>query len=80
MKNQDKKSAEALVKALEADVCTIDELIGLCESEQGKKFFGADKAASMAEAARKAKAEGGKYCLCPACQAGSVIYENRELL
>lgn len=80
MKNQDKKSAEALVKALEADVCTIDELIGLCESEQGKKFFGAEKAASMAEAARKSKAEGGKYCLCPACQAGSVIYENRELL
>ena len=68
------------MKALEADVCTIDELIGLCESEQGKKFFGAEKAASMAEAARKSKAEGGKYCLCPACQAGSVIYENRELL
>ena len=80
VKNQDKKSAEALVKALEADVCTIDELIGLCESEQGKKFFGAEKAASMAEAARKAKAEGEKYCICPACQAGSVIYENRELL
>lgn len=28
-KSQDKKSADALVKALEADVCSVDELIGL---------------------------------------------------
>lgn len=79
-KNQDKKSAEALVKILSAEVCTVDELIGLCESENGKKFFGAEKAASMAEAAKKSKAEGGKYCICPACQAGSFIYEHREAL
>lgn len=80
VKSQDKKSAEALVKVLEAEVCTVDELIGLCESENGKKFFGAERAASMAEAARKSKSEGGKYCICPACQAGGVIYENRDLL
>jgi hypothetical protein len=80
LKAQDKNTAEALVKALEADVCTFDELIGLCESENGKKFFGAEKAAGMAEAAKKSKSEGGKYCLCPACQAGGVIYENKEAL
>ena len=34
----------------------------------------------MAEAAKKAKADGGKYCICPACQAGGAIYENREAL
>ena len=38
------------------------------------------KAAGMAEAAKKSKDEGGKYCLCPACQAGAAIYENREAL
>ena len=70
LKSQDKKSAEALVKALEAEVCTVDELIGLCESETGAKFF----------CAKKSKADGNKYCICPACQAGSVIYENREML
>ena len=70
MKSQDKKSAEALVKALEAEVCTVDELIGLCESETGAKFFGA----------KKSKDNGNKYCICPACQAGSVIYENKEML
>ncbi len=80
LKAQDKASADALVKVLEAEVCTVDELIGLCESENGKKFFGAEKAAGMAEAAKKSKTEGNKYCLCPACQAGAKIWENREAL
>lgn len=34
----------------------------------------------MAAAAKKSKADGGKYCLCPACQAGAEIYENRAAL
>ena len=80
IKNQDKASADALVKILAEEVCTIDELIGLCESEAGRKFFGAEKAAGMAEAAKKSKADGGKYCLCPACQAGGAIYENKDAL
>ena len=80
VKLQNKDTAAALVKALEADVCTVDELIGLCESETGAKFFGAEKAKAMAEQAKKSKADGNKYCICPACQAGSVIYENKEML
>ena len=80
VKSQDKKSAEALVKVLEAEVRTVDELIGLCESETGAKFFGAEQAAKMAEQAKKSKADGNKYCICPACQAGGVIYENKEAL
>ncbi len=80
LKAQDKASADALVKALESEVCTIDELIGLCESEQGRKFFGAEKAAGMAKAAHEAKSKGEKYCICPACQAGAIIYENRAAL
>lgn len=77
---QNKTNADALVKALEAEVCSIDELIGLCESDTGKNLFGAEKAAGMAKAAHDAKAKGEKYCLCPACQAGGIIYENREAL
>ena len=80
LKAQDKASADALVKMLEAEVTSVDELIGLCESDMGRKFFGAEKAAGMAEAAKKSKADGGKYCLCPACQAGGAIWENREAL
>lgn len=80
VKAQDKASADALVKALEESVSTIDETIGFAESEAGKKIFGAETAAAMARKGREFKASGEKYCFCPACQAGSVIYENRESL
>ena len=80
VKAQDKKTAEALVKELEAEVCSVDELIGLCESDKGRQIFGAERAAGMIEAARKSKESGNKYYICPACQAGGVIWENREAL
>ena len=80
LKAQDKKTADVLVKALEDNVCSIDELIGLCESDTGKNLFGAEKAAVMAKAAKDAKATGEKFCICPACQAGYKIYDNREIL
>ena len=80
IKAQDKAAAEALVKSLEENVCSIDELIALCESDTGKNLFGAEKAAGMAKAAHERKSEGEKFCLCPACQAGSVIYANKENL
>ena len=80
LKAQDKASAEALIKSLEENVCSIDELIALCESDTGKNLFGAEKAAGMAKAARDKKAEGEKFCICPACQAGSAIYAEKEKL
>ena len=80
LKSQDKAGAEALVKSLEENVCSIDELIALCESEMGKNLFGAEKAAGMGKAAHDAKDKGEKFCLCPACQAGAAIYENRAAL
>ena len=72
LKSQDKTSASSLVKELETYVNSIDETIGFAESEAGAK--------GLAEAARKAKSEGNKYCICPACQAGGAIWENRAAL
>lgn len=80
LKAQDKASADALVKTLEETVSTIDETIGFAESDAGKKIFGEEAAASMAKKGREFKASGEKYCFCPACQAGSMIYENKESL
>lgn len=80
MKAQDKKTADELVAALETYVNSIDETIAFAESDLGKKLFGAEAAENTAKLGRKVKAEGGKYCFCPACQPGSVIYENKELL
>ncbi len=80
LKAQDKASANALLKALETHVSTIDETIGFAESDMGRKVFGAERAAEMAKRGHEFKAAGGKYCFCPACQAGSFIYEHKESL
>ena len=77
---QDKASADELVKVLEENVNSIDETIAFAESKIGQEIFGAEAAAGIAEAAKKSKAEGGKYCICPACQAGGAIWENRAAL
>ena len=80
LKAQDKKSADALVKALEENVCSIDELIAFAGSDIGKGIFGAEQAAKTLKAAQDAKDKGEKFCICPACQAGYKIYDNKEAL
>jgi len=74
----EKQAAEKLVAELKADVCTIDEVIGLFTSPKGEEIFGAGQAAKMAEHARKVKSAGGKYCDCPACSPGRELIENEE--
>ena len=37
-------------------------------------------AKAQADAAKQAKADGGKYCLCPACQAGASILAEKDSL
>ena len=32
------------------------------------------------EAAKKAKAAGEKYCMCPACQAGGKVLDNADAI
>ena len=73
-------AAKALLAELDEDVCSIGDLIALVESDKGKAFFGAEKAAGMAVAAKKAQADGVKYCICPACTAGGAILDNKALL
>ena len=78
--HQNKDTAAELIKALEANVNLIDETIGFAESDMGKKVFGEEQAATMVKLGSELKAKGEKYCFCPACQAGSKIYENKEVL
>ena len=73
-------AAKALLAELDEDVCSIGDLIAFAESDKGKAIFGAEKAAGMAAAAKKAQADGVKYCICPACTAGGAILDNRDLL
>lgn len=71
---------KAAAKELEEDVTSIEDLIALARSEQGIKIFGADRAGALLEQAEKAKAAGGRYCVCPACQAGGKLLEHPEVL
>ena len=74
------EAAKRLKAELEADVQTIDTVLTLFSSETGEKIFGAETAKQLAETIRKVKAEGGKYCFCPACTAGKTILDNKGLL
>ena len=80
LKTQDKATADALLKSLEANVSSIDETLAFAGSDMGKKVFGAEQAANMVKLGNELKAKGEKYCFCPACQAGSKIYENKDVL
>ena len=51
-----KASADALVKALNENVNSIDENIAFAESDMGKKIFGAETAAGMAKKGHEVKA------------------------
>ena len=77
---QNKANADALIKCLEANVNSIDETIELAKSDFGTNIFGAEQAANMVKLGNDLKAKGEKYCFCPACQAGSKIYENKDVL
>lgn len=61
--------------ALKEDVCTIDEVLPFFASDEAKKAFGEEAAAQMLAQGQKVKAEGGKYCFCPARTAGAKILE-----
>ena len=80
IKAQDKAAAEKLIKALESCVNSIDETLAFAESDMGKNIFGEETAKNIAQNCHKAKDAGEKFCTCPACQLGAVIYANKEAL
>lgn len=64
--------------ALEADVLSIDALIAFAGSEKGIQIFGNEQAKTMVSQAQAAKANGAKYCICPACTAGGAILDKKD--
>lgn len=68
------------IAELEGDIVPIDMLIELAGSETGVKIFGEEKAKAIASHGVKIKAEGAKYCDCPACAAVEAILSKKEEL
>ncbi|MDO4265291.1 MAG: molecular chaperone Hsp90 [Eubacteriales bacterium] len=78
--DQEAAETKKFVAELEEDIIPIDGLIAFAESETGAKVFG-DKAPEVAGHGRKIKAEGAKYCDCPACAAcEAILAKKAELL
>ena len=75
-KDGEKAAAEAFLKELKEDVCTIDEVIPFFESSLAVQYFGEEKAKELAALAHKVEADGGKWCFCEACAAGAKLLEN----
>ena len=65
------------IAELEEDVMPIDQLIGFAESEMGAEVFGEEKTKEVAAHAKKIKAEGAKFCDCPACAAAEAILQKK---
>ena len=49
------------------DIMPFDSLIAFAQSAQGAGYFGAETAANIAAHAQEIKANGARYCDCPAC-------------
>ncbi len=78
--DDEKSASAALLKEIEEDITSIDELFEFATSKAGEEKLGAEKAAAFAVAAKKAKEEGRKVCLCSACTICADILAYREWL
>ena len=72
------EATKAYIAALEGDIMPVDMLISFAESEAGSQLFGAEKAKEVAAHAKAIKADGARYCDCPACAAAEAILEKKE--
>jgi len=71
----EKEDAETtkLVKELQEDITSIDGLIAFAGSDYAAKIYGKDGAEKLLAHAKQRKADGEKYCDCPACVAAAAI-------
>lgn len=78
--DREAEQTKKLIAELEMDIIPIDGLIAFAGSEAGAGVFGAEKAKEVKAHAEKIKADGAKYCDCPACSAAAAVLEKLSLL
>ena len=78
----DKEAEETkkLIAELEEDIIPVDGLIAFAGSEAGAQVFGKEMAANIEAHGKELKAQGAKYCDCPACSAVAAILEKKDEL
>ena len=76
-KDNEKEQTEKYIAELEDDIMPIDGLINFAKSEMGAKIFG-EKAKDVVSHAESIKANGAKFCDCPACVAVAAILDKKD--
>ena len=76
----ERTAADALLREIREDLCTLDQTIPFFESEAAVGIFGAERARALAAHAREIRAKGAKWCDCAACAACVKILENASEL
>ena len=69
-------ATEKLIPMLKDGVATVEEMIGLFGSEEGRKQFGEELADKIHAHAQDLKAAGERFCDCPACKTALSILED----
>ena len=77
---QEAAETERYLNELKADIMPIDQLIGFAGSEAGIQYFGEAAAKGIVSHAVEIKANGARYCDCPACAAAEAILKKLEIL
>lgn len=71
-------AASAYIAELKADIMPIDGLISFAGSDMGAKVFGTEGAKKILSHAEAIRAEGAKYCDCPACAACEALLAKKD--
>ena len=77
---QEAPQTKAYIAELEADIMPVEQLIAFAQSEDGMRYFGAERATGIAAHAIEIRDAGAKYCDCPACAAAEAILKKRDRL
>lgn len=78
--DQEAEQTKKFIAEVEMDIMPVDGLIAFAESEMGAKVFGPEKTKEVAAHGKAIKANGAKYCDCPACAACEAILEKKDEL
>ena len=76
--DKEKDTAVRYIAELEEDVTPLSDLIALLKSEKGAEIFGEAQAKRMLKKAEDADTMGLQYCICPSCNAGGAILDNKD--
>ncbi|MGI6211296.1 MAG: molecular chaperone Hsp90 [Anaerovoracaceae bacterium] len=76
----EKDETKRFIAELEDDIVPIDDSIAFFGSPDAEKIFGKEQAAATLAHMKEVKANGGKYCDCPACSAAKAILDSKDAI